>query len=72
MSTLNKRIAQDIIDGKYPQDNVVKIVSYNNMFDGELSYASVYRYEYFNKYEESPACNNVKTVWLEGQEGVVL
>lgn len=65
MSTINKQIADDIIAGKYPDEGVTKIVTYNNMFNGGLEYAAVHRRENQFKYEESPACSNVKVYWLE-------
>jgi len=63
MGTINREIAKDIIKGLYPTDDTTKIVTYNNMFDGGLTFATVYRHEYQNKYEESPACHNVRVVW---------
>jgi hypothetical protein len=68
MSTLTKEICEDIIAGNgwYKGDrhtSYTKIVTYNNMFDGGLSFAAVTSRDYPNKYEESPACNNVQTYW---------
>ena len=65
MGSINKEIAADIIKGKYPEDNTTKIITYNNMFDGGLTYATVYLHEYQHKYEESPACHNVQVVWTD-------
>jgi hypothetical protein len=64
MSTISKKIADDIIDGKYPEDECTKIITYNNIFDGGLTYAAVFKHENQLKYELSPACFNVKTYWL--------
>lgn len=64
MGTISKIIADDIIAGKYPEDDCTKIVTYNNMFDGSLTYACVFRREDQMKYELSPACHNVKTYWV--------
>lgn len=64
MGTISKNIAKDVINGKYPEDNTAKIVTYNNMFDGGLTFATVYEHEDFLKYERSGACSNVQTVWL--------
>lgn len=63
MSTVNKQIVDDIIAGKYDDERITKIVTYNNMFDGSLSYAIVHESENQIKYEESPACRNVKIYW---------
>lgn len=63
MGSINRKIAKDIIKGLYPEDHTTKIVTYNNMFDGGLTFATVYRHEHQNKYEESPACHNVEIVW---------
>ena len=71
MASINKQIADDIIAGKYPEDDCTKIVTYNNMFDGGLTYAAVFRRNYQNKYEESPACQNVRTYWTE-KDGLVM
>lgn len=64
MSTVSKQIVDDIIAGKYADDEITKIVTYNNMFNGRLEYATVHRRENQLKYELSPACSNVKTYWL--------
>lgn len=70
MGSINKEIAQDIIfTKKYASDGIIKIVTYKNMFDDSLTYAFVTirdkqrQNEY--KYEQSPACSGVHTVWLE-------
>ena len=64
MGTISKKIAIDIINGKYLVDRTAKIVTYNNMFDGGLTFATVCWREDFLKYERSGACSNVQTVWL--------
>lgn len=65
MGTINHKIAEDIIAGEYSEDGITKIVTYNNMFDGSLTYACVFRREDQLKYELSPACHNVKVIWTE-------
>jgi hypothetical protein len=78
MATLTKGICQDVINGDYhdgpqgPYEGIVKIVTYNNMFNGGLEYASVHKKDYFMRYEESPACHNVKTVWTPDMGRVTL
>lgn len=67
MGTIAKQIADDIIAGNYPKDKCVKIVTYNNMFDGGLTFAAVFAHENICRYEASPACSNVQTYWLLGK-----
>ena len=70
MGTITKEIAEAIIAGsqEYANDGITKIVTYNNMFDGGLTYAAVFRRDYQMKYEESPACSNVRVVWREKKD----
>ena len=70
MSTIdNKGIIDTLIknNGVWPGDEdkppVTKIVEYTNQWGG-LSTAVVYKTDNQNKYEESPACINVKTIWI--------
>lgn len=70
MGTINQKIMDDIIAGDYDDDNPTKIVSYNNMFDGSVTYALVCKHDYQMKYEESPACHNVRTIWTK-ERGVL-
>lgn len=66
MSTISQELAGTIIrqNGHYGDDTqVVKVVTYINQFDGGLSYAVIYPHDDYNKYESSPACMNVKTIW---------
>jgi hypothetical protein len=65
MGTINKQIADEIIAGGYKSDKPVKIVTYNNMFEGGLTYAVVCASDPYTKYEQSPACSNVRTVWTK-------
>jgi hypothetical protein len=65
MGTISRQIAADIIfTSKYADDNPVKIVTYRNMFDGSLTYAVVFAHEPILRYEMSPACEDVRTVWI--------
>ena len=68
MGTITKQIAEDIMAGKYAEDKPTKIVTYNNMFDGGLTYAVVFEREDQFKYERSGACDNVTTIWTK-QDG---
>ena len=75
MSTVNKAIAELIIanNGYYLDDpRVVKIVTYNNQFNNELSYAILYERDDQMKYENSPACSNVRTIFPAQNYGVIL
>lgn len=66
MGTISHPIAHAIIfTDEYSDDDCTKVITYNNQFDGALTYACVFRRENQNKYEESPACHNVQTVWTE-------
>lgn len=38
MSTVNKGIADRIIAGEFPEDNIVAIIRYENIFDGNYAY----------------------------------
>lgn len=65
MATINSRaIVDEIIagDGVYDDDEpVLKIVQYNNIFDGALAYGLVYRSDgagAYNRYETGGACLN--------------
>ena len=54
-------------NGFYPGDEnrppVTKIVEYRNQWGGK-STAIVYQNENQNRYEESPVCFEVKTIWI--------
>jgi hypothetical protein len=66
MGSISKKVAEEIVanDGVYMDDpRCSKIVTYENMFDGGLTYAIVYPHEDQMKYERSPACTNVQTLW---------
>jgi len=69
MASVSQREIVDIIienDGVYPGDEstpVVKIVEYNNQFDGGLTWGLIYEHEDLNRYHTSPACINPKTIW---------
>jgi hypothetical protein len=63
MGTITKTIADAIMAGDYKDDSFSKIVVYRNMFDGRLTYAIVFKDEDQQKYEKSPACDYVQTVW---------
>jgi len=63
MATINKQIAKDIMHtGKYA-DETQYIITYNNMFDGTLSYATIGWRQHPMIYHNSPACSNTKCIW---------
>lgn len=63
MGTITQHIAEEIMAGGYRGDNPSKIVIYRNMFDGGPTYAVIFAGEDQQKYERSPACYDVRTVW---------
>ena len=63
MGTISKDIATDIIFNNKYRDEAAYIVTYNNMFDGSLTYAAIMFGESKTKYHDSPACHNVKLIW---------
>lgn len=66
MGTISKSVAEHLIahEGHYEDDTQAsKIVSYSNQFTGSTTYAVVYPRDYQFKYEESPACADVKVLW---------
>ena len=65
MGTINRNIAEKVVEGMYNDDQPTKIVTYNNMFDGGLSYGLVCAHDDQMKYEDSPACFNVRVWWTK-------
>lgn len=69
MATISQREVVDQIikgNGIYPGDEeypVVKIVEYNNMFDGRVAWGLIYEGEDLMRYHTAGACKNPKTVW---------
>jgi hypothetical protein len=70
MATVSsKDIVDEIIagNGLYPGDEagprVVKVVEYNNQFNGDLAWGLIYEGEYLGRYHNAPACHNPKTIW---------
>ena len=61
MATVSKKIADDVIAGKYDEDNWVRIVKYTNQWDGE-SYGLENKHT-LGKYEESSSVNNPTVYW---------
>lgn len=64
MATVSKEIADDIIAGKYDDDTpAIRIVKYQNQFNGEDSYGVIYQGEDPLRYHRSPACRNPSVYW---------
>ena len=42
MSTVSKKIADEVIAGKYPEDNIKAILLYHNQFNGADAYKLIY------------------------------
>lgn len=42
MSTVDKVIADKVIAGAFPEDDIVAIIKYNNMFNGEEAYKLIF------------------------------
>lgn len=66
MGTITKEAAEHIIahNGHYEDDlRASRIVTYENMFDGGLTYAVLYPTEDQRRYERSYACKNVQVIW---------
>jgi len=67
MATITqKHIVDGIIEnnGRYMDDPiVVKIVEYENMFDGALAWGLIYEWDDPNRYHNAPACHNPRTIW---------
>ncbi len=62
MSTVSKTIADDIIAGKYPEDQAVKIVKYTNAWGGE-AYGVVSAGGNLDNYRASNLVQNLSVYW---------
>lgn len=69
MATISSKETVDTIiagNGIYPGDEsmpVLKIVQYNNAFDGKIAYGLIYKGESLDRYHESPFIQNAKVIW---------
>jgi len=71
VATVNSyQIVETIMEnnGVYPGDEhmppVVKIVQYENQWNGAPAYGLIYAHEDPMRYHESDACINPKTIWV--------
>ncbi len=62
MGTISKKIADDVIAGKYDHDHPVKIVKYTNKWGGE-SYGLICKGKDLNCYHESEFVINPVIYW---------
>ena len=66
MATIDSREMVDKIianNGRYSTDpRVVKIVQYNNIFDGRLAYGLIYKGERLDRYDNCLGSNQ-KCIW---------
>jgi len=63
MSTVSKEIADRIIAGEYPTDHAVKIVEYDNNWNG-VGYGVIFRGGDPDTYEESDFVHNPRVYWI--------
>jgi len=67
MATITQKSIVDTIianNGHYEGDpQVVKIVRYNNQFDGGVAYGLIYKGDDPDRYHNSPACHNPETIF---------
>lgn len=71
MSSVDKKTADEVIAGKYPEDKVCCIVEYSNMFDGRKAYKLIYEHQrqFINQIIES-ICGDHKKIYWSIVEGV--
>lgn len=63
MGTINKKIADDVIAGRYEDDNPVAIVKYSNSFDGSDSYGLICVGAPLDTYKESAYVIAPEKIW---------
>jgi hypothetical protein len=66
MASIDSKEAVDKIITTNGADGCIKIVQYNNMFDGRLAYGLVFKGDgkaNYNRYEKSAACRNPVVLW---------
>lgn len=65
MGTINKKIADDVIAGKYAEDRPVKIVKYTNQWGGE-AYGLILAGQNLERYAASQFVINPSVYWQSG------
>ena len=63
MGTVNKEIADAIIRGEYPEDEILRIVRYTNAWGGD-SYGLVSKGQPVNTYAASDFVKNPTVYWV--------
>lgn len=63
MGTVSKDIADRVIAGEFPEDNVVKIVVYQNAFNGQDAYGLITKGDDLNRYHASQYVRNPRVYW---------
>jgi hypothetical protein len=63
MGTVSKKIADEVIAGGYPEDEIVKIVKYQNSFDGSDSYGLIAEGMDLQTYRATEFVINPVTYW---------
>jgi len=66
MATVSKGIADRVIAGEFPEDNIVKIVEYDNAFGG-VGYGLISSRDDFDKYQVSAFVHNPRIYWEKPQ-----
>ena len=64
MGTISKKIADEVIAGKYEDDQPKMIVEYANMFDGSLSYGLICGNQPLDTYRETDFVINPRVYWV--------
>ena len=71
MSTVDKKTADKVIAGEFPEDNIYLIIQYKNAFNGELAY-KLYYSSYMNLNLQKVGIevlrihgDDIKTYWID-------
>ena len=68
MSTVSKKIADEVIAGKYPEDNIKAILLYHNQFNGGDSYKLIYGSMTVINTALAIASNYVSLYWIDEKQ----
>jgi hypothetical protein len=66
MATISDPVVVDEIiaaNGEGDEILIVRIVQYNNQFDGKIAYGLIYEGEDPLRYHKALSCKNPKTIW---------
>jgi hypothetical protein len=64
MGTVSKKIADDVIAGLYDDDKPLKIVKYQNAFDGTDNYGLICKGDSLDRYAASSFVINPIVYWI--------